>query len=88
MGGGILIPPSWLLGTLLALVYAALFKFLLPERTRSVFLCAALAVVGFFVGNAVAGWLGLAALRLGELNLLAASFGALFALAIANLWRA
>jgi hypothetical protein len=81
------VPPSWVLGTLIALLYAALFKLVLPEQTRNVFVLSALALFGFFLGNYVAGVYGLTILRLGELNLLGSSFGCVLVLAIANLWR-
>ncbi len=86
--GAFEVPPSWVLGTLIALFYAALFKLLVPEGTRNVFVCSVIALIGFFGGNYLAGLLGITALRLGELNLLVSSFGCLAVLAIANLWRA
>lgn len=85
--GNFAVPPAWVLGTLLALLYASVFKLILPDQTRNVFVCSALALIGFFVGNWVAGMTGITAVRLGELNLLGSSFGSLAALAIANLWR-
>lgn len=82
------LPPSWVLGAAIALTYAAAFKVAAPRQTRGIFVCAVVAVFGFFVGNFLSGALGVTAFRVGELNLLGSSFVSLLALTIANLWRA
>ena len=81
------VPPAWILGTLLALTYATVFKVLLPDQTRGFVICAGTALVGFFAGNALAASWGITTLRLGELNLLGSSFGSLLALTIVNQLR-
>lgn len=86
--GAFEVPPSWVLGTLLALFYAALFKLILPDSARNIFVCSALALFGFFLGNYLGAGAAGGLFRLGELNLLTATLGCLLTLAIANLWRA
>lgn len=71
-----------ILGFLLATAYGAGFHFIVGGRPRKIPLYILAAWVGFIIGHFLGEMVGITALNLGAINLLAASIGAFIALVI------
>lgn len=71
-----------ILGFLLATAYGAGFHFIVGGRPRKIPLYVLAAWVGFIIGHFLGDMLGIDVLKLGAINLLAASIGSFLALII------
>jgi len=68
------------LGFLLATIYGALFHLILGGPPRKLLLYVVVSWIGFMAGHFIGDLLGIEALKLGTIHLLAASIGAWLAL--------
>lgn len=68
------------LGFLLSTIYGALFHLLIGGPPRKLFLYIAASWIGFAAGHFIGDLLGIEALKLGAIHLLAASIGSWLAL--------
>ncbi|HUS93614.1 MAG TPA: hypothetical protein VMZ24_00370 [Patescibacteria group bacterium] len=73
---------GFVLGFLLATLYGAGFHLIMGGRPRKIILYLIASWLGFAVGHFAGGFFGIETLRLGAVNLLAASIGSWLALLI------
>ncbi|HUX87481.1 MAG TPA: hypothetical protein VMW65_10805 [Chloroflexota bacterium] len=77
-----LVPPAWILIVLLGGLWASLAATLFPLGIRAYLGTLVAAIVGAVIGEAFLSGLGLPSLRLGDIQMLGVSLGAVFAIAV------
>jgi hypothetical protein len=80
-----LVPPSWLLAILLALLNVFVYRVAVGRDGHTALYFLPWGVFGFALGNLVAGWLGSLLPTLGDVRVIEASAGAWLFLTVANL---
>jgi len=80
--------PVFLLSSVLATVWAALFHLLFGRRLLDLLLYWFVGIVGFLVGQAMADIIGLHWLMLGQIHLVEATLGCWIALLVAQCLKA
>ncbi|HEU5318138.1 MAG TPA: hypothetical protein VFX49_18640 [Chloroflexota bacterium] len=80
-----LVPPAWLLATLLALGNVFLFRAVAGREGHSAAYFVPWGVLGFALGNLLAVWLGSRIPTFGDVHVVEASVGAWLLLSAANL---
>ena len=80
-----LVPPSWLLATLLALLNVFVFRIAVGREGHSALYFLPWGVFGFALGNLLAGWAGSVIPTLGDVRVIEASAGAWLFLTAGNL---
>ena len=81
----VVVPPAWLMATLVALGNVFLFRALVGREGHSSLYFVPWGVVGFALGNLIAVGLGSRLPTLGDVRVIEASLGAWLLLTIANL---
>jgi hypothetical protein len=79
------VPPAWLLATLLALGNVFLFRAVVGREGRGALYFIPWGVLGFALGNLLAVWIGSRLPTFGDVHVLEASIGAWLLLTAANL---
>ena len=77
-----LVPATWILIALLGGLWASLAATLFPLGFRAFLGTLVAAIVGAVIGEAFLSGLGLTSFRLGDVQMLGVSLGALFAIAV------
>ncbi|HXI18366.1 MAG TPA: hypothetical protein VNM48_18540 [Chloroflexota bacterium] len=79
-----IVPPSWLLATLLALLNVFVFRLAVGREGHSALYFLPWGVFGFALGNLLAGWAGSVLPALGDVRVIEASAGAWLFLTAGN----
>jgi hypothetical protein len=83
----ILVSPAYVLGFCIASIYGLLFFLFFGQGWQKLFLFWGTAVIGFFIGQAIAKAIGLALFNIGAVNVVEGTLGSALGLIAARAWR-